>query len=76
MSDLVYNTEGNYGKYIVQELKTPVFSQGFNEFYATYAKRLLWMDSHNVARSLPDEYLLVHEGLRVPPPAQARRACT
>lgn len=48
MSDLVYNTEGNYGKYIVQELKTPVFSQGFNEFYATYAKRLLWMDSHNV----------------------------
>ena len=48
MAEIVYNTDGEFGKYILQELKTPVFSDGFNEFYKTYAKRLLWMDSKNV----------------------------
>lgn len=48
MSNIVYNKEGDYGKYIVQELKTPAFSEGFQEFYKTYAKRLLWMDANNV----------------------------
>ena len=48
MAEIVYNTDGEFGKYILQELKTPVFSEGFNEFYKTYAKRLLWMDSKNV----------------------------
>lgn len=48
MAGLVYDADGEYGKYIVQELKTPVFSQGFNEFYKTFARRLLWMDSNNV----------------------------
>lgn len=48
MTDIVYNTDGEFGKYILQELKAPVFSSGFNEFYSTYAKRLLWMDSRNV----------------------------
>ena len=48
MADLIYNNGGEFGKYIVQELKTPPFSEGFTEFYKTYAKRLLWMDTNNV----------------------------
>ena len=48
MSKIFMNTEGEYGKYIVQELKTPDFSQEFVDFYKTYARRVLWMDSNNV----------------------------
>jgi len=48
MSKTVMNTEGEYGKYIVQDLKTPGFPPGFAEFYKTYAKRILWMDDGNV----------------------------
>ena len=45
MADYVMNTDGKYGSYIVQTLQAPQFSPGFAEFYATYAKRLLWMDN-------------------------------
>ena len=48
MADIVYNTDGEYGKYIVQELKTPNLPPKFVEFYKTYAQRLLWMDGNNV----------------------------
>ena len=48
MADIVYNTDGKYGQYILQELRAPDFSAGFAEFYKTYAKRLLWIDSNNV----------------------------
>jgi len=51
MADYVMNTEGEYGQYIVQTLQAPQFSPGFAEFYATYAKRLLWMDSRVVPGS-------------------------
>lgn len=46
--DFVNNTEGEYGKYMVQELKAPKFSPGFEEFYNTFAKRVLWIDSNVV----------------------------
>ncbi len=46
--DFVMNTEGEYGKYMVQELKAPKFSPGFEEFYNTFAKRVLWVDSNVV----------------------------
>jgi hypothetical protein len=42
----VLNTDGEYGKYMIQELKAPKFSPGFEEFYNTYAKRVLWMDEN------------------------------
>ncbi len=42
------NTEGEFGKYIVQELKAPVMSPEFKEFYDTYARRTLWMDANVV----------------------------
>ncbi len=42
--NFVMNTEGRCGKYIVQTLQAPEFSPGFKEIYATYARRLLWMD--------------------------------
>jgi len=48
MAELFYNTEGEYGRYIMQALKTPAFGEDFTEFYKTYARRLLWMDSDNV----------------------------
>lgn len=48
MAAFIYNTDGIYGKYVVQELRTPAFGTDFTEFYKTYAKRLLWMDSNNV----------------------------
>ena len=48
MADYVMNTDGKYGSYIVQTLQAPQFSPGFAEFYATYAKRLLWMDNKEV----------------------------
>jgi hypothetical protein len=35
-------------KYIVTDLKTPPFSPGFSEQYATFAKRVLWMDENVV----------------------------
>ncbi len=44
MSDYLMNTDGEFGKYIVQTLQAPQFSPGFAEFYRTYAQRLLWMD--------------------------------
>lgn len=44
MTKFVYNTEGEFGKQIVQTLQAPKFSPGFAEFYKTYANRLLWMD--------------------------------
>ena len=51
MADYVMNTDGEYGKYIVQTLQAPQFSPGFAEFYATYARRLLWMDGKVVPGS-------------------------
>jgi len=48
MANIVMNNEGEYGKYVVQTLQAPPFSPGFAEFYATYAKRLLWMDTNVV----------------------------
>ena len=44
----VMNTEGRCGKYIVQTLQTPALSPEFQAFYATYARRLLWMDKNVV----------------------------
>ncbi len=40
--------KSKYGKYIVTELKTPAFSPGFAERYATFANRILWMDENVV----------------------------
>jgi hypothetical protein len=37
-----------YGKYIVTELKTPDFPPEFVKMYATFARRILWMDSNVV----------------------------
>ena len=45
MDNYVMNTDGQYGGYIVQTLQTPKFDEEFQKFYATYANRLLWMDS-------------------------------
>jgi hypothetical protein len=36
--------ESKYGKYIVTELKVPEDKKKITEFYATYARRILWMD--------------------------------
>ena len=44
----VMDTEGEYGKYIVQTLQTPPMSAGFAEIYKTWARRLLWMDTNVV----------------------------
>ena len=46
--EYVMNNGGRCGKYIVQTLQTPPLSEKFQEFYATYAKRLLWMDKNVV----------------------------
>ncbi|HTY81622.1 MAG TPA: hypothetical protein VMB24_02465 [Dehalococcoidales bacterium] len=35
-------------KYIVTDLKAPQFTPGFAERYATFAKRILWMDQNVV----------------------------
>lgn len=32
MADIVYNTDGEYGKYIMQELKTPAFPRSLLNF--------------------------------------------
>ncbi len=44
-------TESKYGKYIVRELKIPESKQKVAEFYATYARRVLWMDEDVVEGS-------------------------
>ena len=44
----VMDTEGEYGKYIVQTLQAPPMSEGFSEIYKTWANRLLWMDTNVV----------------------------
>ena len=48
MEDFVMNTDGDYGKYIVQTLQAPVMNERFKAFYKTYAERLLWMDANVV----------------------------
>ena len=42
------NNGGEYGKYFVQDLQTPpgMITPEFAEFYNSFAKRLLWMDSN------------------------------
>jgi hypothetical protein len=40
--------KSKYGKYIVTELKVPESKKKIAEFYATYAKRILWMDENVV----------------------------
>jgi hypothetical protein len=40
--------ESKHAKYIVTDLKTPTFSPGFAERYATFARRILWMDENVV----------------------------
>jgi hypothetical protein len=43
------NCEGEYGKYIVQNLQEPDnISPEFRAFYKTFATRILWMDSNVV----------------------------
>ena len=49
--DYVMNNEGRCGKYVVQTLQPPPLSEKFQEFYATYARRLLWMDKNVVPGS-------------------------
>ena len=44
----VMNTEGEYGKYIVQTLQAPPFSPNFAEIYKQWGQRLLWMDTNVV----------------------------
>jgi len=40
--------KSKHAKYIVTNLKTPAFTPGFAERYATFAKRILWMDENVV----------------------------
>jgi hypothetical protein len=40
--------ESKYGKHIVTELKVPEDKKKIAEFYATYARRILWMDENVV----------------------------
>ena len=49
-SKLYLNTDGEYGKYIIQDLNFPqnMFPADFGEMYNRFAKRVLWMDSNNV----------------------------
>ena len=44
----VMNTDGEYGKYIVQTLQAPPFSPNFAEIYKQWGNRLLWMDTNVV----------------------------
>lgn len=49
MADYVMNTDGEFGKYIVQTLQEPAtMGDDFKAFYKTYAQRLLWMDANVV----------------------------
>lgn len=42
---MVMNTEGEYGKYIMQELHNPnTMTPEFQEVYNRFAKRILWID--------------------------------
>jgi hypothetical protein len=44
---MVINNNGNYGKYIVQNLQEPNwFTEKMKEHYKTYAERILFIDSH------------------------------
>lgn len=46
---MVMNTEGEYGKYIVQELNAPsTGTPEFQEIYNKFAKRILWIDGNTV----------------------------
>lgn len=41
----VMNNEGEYGKYVMQELHSPnTMSPEFQEIYNRFAKRILWID--------------------------------
>ena len=43
------NCEGEYGKYIVQELNAPTTgTPEFQEIYNRFAKRILWIDGNTV----------------------------
>jgi hypothetical protein len=43
------NTDGEYGKYIVQDLNEPgVISPDIKELYAKFAQRILWIDGDAV----------------------------
>lgn len=40
--------EGTYGKYIIQELKSPEMAPEFKKMYEKFAERILWLDSNVV----------------------------
>ena len=44
----VMNDEGEFGKYVVQTLRTPKFSPEFQEIYKQWGRRLLWIDGNTV----------------------------
>jgi hypothetical protein len=48
--------ESGYGKYIITELKTPEFGKEWNETYAKFAKRILWMDEMRAPKHLQQFY--------------------
>ena len=51
MEDKVYmNNEGEYGKYIVQDLQTPpnMYNEEFARMYEKFSHRILWMDGNVV----------------------------
>jgi len=43
-----HKPETDYSKYVITELKTPVFRPEFVEAYKKFAKRVLWMDKNVV----------------------------
>ena len=51
MEDKLYmNNEGEYGKYIVQDLQTPpnMYNEEFARMYEKFSRRILWMDGNVV----------------------------
>ncbi|MDR1815508.1 MAG: hypothetical protein LBR00_02345 [Clostridiales Family XIII bacterium] len=49
MAQIVQNTDGEYGKYIVQTLREPaMIPPEFRELYKKFATRILWMDADTV----------------------------
>jgi len=49
---MLKNCEGEYGKYIIQNLQEPAtITPEFREFYKTFATRILWMDDNVVPGS-------------------------
>ena len=44
----VMNDEGEFGKYVVQTLRTPQFSPEFQAIYKQWGRRLLWIDGNTV----------------------------